>query len=192
MSVSALQPDELMRALAASLPLHFDELSLRLFTSDDFEAVVSYRNRPENRRFMYAPNQTPAELRAWVAGGAPVFLRDGDAVNLAIEAEGVVVGDVMLKVVSLPSRQMEIGWSLHPDHTGRGIASRAAEALLDLAFELGAHRVVAVLDEDNRGSARVAERIGMQLEATLVDAEVNPATGDFGTTLIYAQRQGAP
>lgn len=190
MSVSPLEPDALMKGLAASLPLRFDELSLRIFTPDDFDAVASYRNLPQNRRYMYAPDQTPAEIRAWVSGGAPVFLRDGDAINLAIDDGGVVVEDVMLKVVSLPSRQMEIGWSLHPDYTGRGIATRAAAALLELAFDLGAHRVVAELDEENRASAGVAERIGMHLEATLVDNEVNPATGEFGTSLIYARRQG--
>ena len=191
MSVSPLEPDDLMAGIAARLPVMLDDLRLRTFAPDDFDAVAAYRNHPDNRRYMYAPDQTPAELRAWVAGGAPVFLRDGDACNLAIEADGRVVGDVMLQVVSLKSRQIEIGWSLNPAETGRGFATRSAEALLALAFELGAHRVVAQVDEDNAASAKVAERIGMHREATLIDAEVNPATGDFGTTLVYATRRGS-
>lgn len=190
MSVSPFDPDDLMVSIAARLPIEVDDLRLRTFTPADFDAVSSYRNHPDNRRFMYAPDQTPAELRAWVAGGAPVFLRDGDACNLAIESDGRVVGDVMLQIVSLASRQAEIGWSLNPAETGRGFATRAAEAVLDLAFDLGAHRVIARLDRDNTASAKVAERIGMHLEATLVDAEVNPAIGDFGTTLIYTARRG--
>ena len=191
MSVSPLEPDDLMAGIAARLPVELDELLLRTFTPDDYESVAAYRNHPDNRRYMYAPDQTPAELRAWVAGGSPVFLRDGDACNLAIEAEGRVVGDVMLQVVSLASRQMEIGWSLNPAETGHGFATRSAEAVLALAFKLGAHRVVAQLDEDNIASAKVAERIGMHREATLVDAEVNPVTGEFGTTLVYATRRGS-
>ena len=71
---------------------------------------------------------------------------------------------------------------------GKGVATEAARAALDLAFSLGAHRVFAHLDEENIGSRKVAERIGMALEARHVDDEVNPATGEFGTSLVLAVR----
>ncbi|HEY5250597.1 MAG TPA: GNAT family protein [Acidimicrobiales bacterium] len=56
--------------------------------------------------------------------------------------------------------------------TGHGYAADAAHALLHLAFdELGLHRVVARVDARNRSSARLATRLGMRLEAHLVENE---------------------
>ena len=126
---------------------------------------------------------------AWTAGGAPVILRDGDACQLGIEQDGRLVGDLMVRITSLGSRQAELGWTIAPDAQGRGVATEAARAALELAFAMGAHRVIAHLDEENVASRRVAERIGMTVEARHVDDEVNPATGEFGTSLILAVRR---
>lgn len=189
MSVEPLQPAEVMRAVREALPVVTDRIRLRALEPADLDVVRAYRNDPDQRRWMYSRDQTEAELMAWTAGGAPVFLRDGDAVNLGIEADGRLVGDVMLQVVSLASRQVELGWVVAKEAQGRGIATAAARALLDLAWVLGAHRVKAHLDADNEGSLRVAERIGMTVEGRFVDDEVNPATGEYGTSLVLAIRR---
>ncbi len=50
-----------------------------------------------------------------------------------------------------------------PDLWGRGFAHEAGSAVLDYAFEtLGLSRVVADVDEPNRASIRVLERLGMR------------------------------
>jgi RimJ/RimL family protein N-acetyltransferase len=59
--------------------------------------------------------------------------------------------------------------------------------LLSLAFDTyGFHRAFASIDAENLASVRVAQRIGMRLEATLVENAVRPADGAWGTELIYA------
>ncbi|MBO1768989.1 GNAT family N-acetyltransferase [Agrococcus sp. TF02-05] len=189
MPVQPIAPAEAMRTLRAALPLRTERLVLRTLSPDDLEAVRGYRNAPGQRRWTYNRDQTEAELMAWTAGGAPVFLRDGDAAQLGIEQGGALVGDLMLRITSLGSRQAELGWMIAAEHQGRGIATEAARAALELAFAMGAHRVIAHLDEQNVGSRKVAERLGMQLEARLVDDEVNPATGELGTSLIFAVRR---
>ncbi|GAA2800732.1 GNAT family N-acetyltransferase [Saccharopolyspora taberi] len=55
---------------------------------------------------------------------------------------------------------LEIGYWLHPDHTGRGVATRAAEALVLEAFRIGADRVEIVHDAANRASGAVPRRLG--------------------------------
>jgi RimJ/RimL family protein N-acetyltransferase len=191
MPVQPIAPAEAMRTMRAALPLRTERLVLRLLRPDDLEAVRAYRNAPGQRRWTYNPDQTEAELMAWTAGGAPVFLRDGDAVQLGIELDGALVGDLMVRITSLGSRQAELGWTVAPAVQGTGVATEAARAALGLAFSLGAHRVIAHLDEENVGSRKVAERIGMQVEARHVDDEVNPATGELGTSLIFAVRRQA-
>lgn len=189
MPVRPIAPAEAMRTLRDVLPLRTARLVLRTLSPDDLEAVRGYRNAPGQRRWTYNRDQTEAELMAWTAGGAPVFLRDGDAAQLGIELDGVLVGDLMLRITSLTSRQAELGWMIAAQQQGKGIATEAARAALELAFAMGAHRVIAHLDEQNVGSRKVAERLGMQLEARFVDDEVNPATGELGTSLIFAVRR---
>jgi RimJ/RimL family protein N-acetyltransferase len=78
----------------------------------------------------------------------------------------------MLRLKSLESRQGEIGWSLHPDAQGRGLATEGAREMLRIGFdELGLHRIVAGCDSRNTASLRVMERLGMRREAEFVDYE---------------------
>ena len=186
MSVQPIEPADAMRIVRAALPIRTDRLMLRGLRTDDIDAVRAYRNAPGQRRWTYTRDQTEAELMAWTAGGAPVFLRDGDAVQLGIELEGRLIGDLMVRISSLASRQVELGWMIAAEAQGRGIATEAAAAALELAFDIGAHRVTAQLDEENVASRKVAERIGMALEGRFVDDEVNPATGELGTSLYMA------
>lgn len=188
MAVAPLEPARLMRTLRGALPLRTERLVLRDLRPDDLEAVRAYRNAPGQRRWTYNRDQTEAELMAWTAGGAATFLRDGDAHQVGIDLDGALVGDLMLRVTSLGSRQMELGWMIAAEAQGRGIATEAARAALDLAVAMGAHRVIAHLDEQNVASRRVAERLGMVVESRMVDDEVNPATGEYGTSLILAVR----
>lgn len=191
MTVQPIEPVEAMRIMRAALPIRTERLVLRTLRPDDLPTVGAYRNAPGQRRWTYTREQTEAELMAWTAGGAPVFLRDGDAVQLGIEHGGALVGDLMVRITSLGNRQAELGWMVAAEAQGRGIATEAAAAALELCFALGAHRVSAQLDEENVASRRVCERIGMSLEGRFVEDEVNPATGELGTSLFMAARRSA-
>ncbi len=97
---------------------------------------------------------------------------DGDAlVLIADESDtGRTVGEFMLRLKSVASRQGELGWSLHPDAQGRGFATEAAREMLRIGFdELGLHRIVAGCDSRNTGSLRVMDRLDMRREAEFVD-----------------------
>jgi RimJ/RimL family protein N-acetyltransferase len=62
-----------------------------------------------------------------------------------------------------------IGYALHPDVHGRGLAAEAAAELLAVGFlELGLRRITADAYADNVASNRVLRRIGMRLESTSV------------------------
>ena len=56
---------------------------------------------------------------------------------------------------------VEVGWHLHPEFQGRGLATEAARAVLALAGTAGIDEVLALTDLDNVASQRVAERLGM-------------------------------
>jgi RimJ/RimL family protein N-acetyltransferase len=66
-------------------------------------------------------------------------------------------------LASVRSNPLEIGWRLHPDFWGQGLASEAAACMAAFAFDsLGASELIAVRHPDNVASARVMDRLGMQ------------------------------
>jgi RimJ/RimL family protein N-acetyltransferase len=96
-----------------------------------------------------------------------------------------VVGDVGLQWVSERDRTAEIGFIVDPRQQGKGYATEAARALVDWAFAAaGLHRVIGRLEARNAASARVLEKLGMRLEAHLVENEW--VKGEWQSELVYA------
>jgi len=63
------------------------------------------------------------------------------------------------------SPDIELLYGLRPAHRGQGLATEAARAALEYAFDAGLFtRVYARTDVSNRLSVRVIERLGMQFE----------------------------
>jgi RimJ/RimL family protein N-acetyltransferase len=79
---------------------------------------------------------------------------------------GVPAGTVLLKQLPDGGGEIEIGWHLHPDSWGRGLATEAARALLARGFALGLAEIWAVTDPDNQRSVRVCKKLGMRLLGT--------------------------
>jgi RimJ/RimL family protein N-acetyltransferase len=73
----------------------------------------------------------------------------------------------------------------HPEHHGNGYATEAGAAVLGLGFEaFGLHRIAGSCDARNVASARLMERLGMRLEATLRETEY--VKGIWCDELVYA------
>lgn len=61
--------------------------------------------------------------------------------------------------------EIEMIYVFASDSWGKGYATEAASALRDYAFQrLGLRRIIALINPENPASARVAEKVGMQLE----------------------------
>ena len=170
-------------------PLITERLELRPVTPGDADAFLAWRSLPEVARYMFQPPWTP-ELAArklidW--SGAP-FTMPGDVLVLAVtrRASQDVIGEVLLKWAP-GTGQTEVGYGFRPEVAGAGYATEAVRAALGLAFETyGFHRVFARIDEENVPSARVCERLGMRLEARLVESDIRPDDGVWATELNYA------
>jgi RimJ/RimL family protein N-acetyltransferase len=58
---------------------------------------------------------------------------------------------------------VELGYELHPDVWGSGLATEAASATIEVALgTLGLERVVAVVNAGNHRSIRVLEKAGLR------------------------------
>jgi len=172
---------------APALPRRTERLVLRPFRHGDEAGVLAYRSRDDVVRYMPADPLQPAGADAFIAErlAATRIAASDEKIVLAVEHDGRVIGDLLIKAGQLADRQAEIGWAFNPRFHGRGLATEAARELLVMAFgELGMHRAWAQLDPRNTASARLCERLGMRREAYF--REDLWFKGEWGDTAIYA------
>lgn len=158
--------------IAPPVPLRTERLVLRPVVPADAPAIGAYCADPEVTRYLPFPaldaDALAKRMERLVAATAPVGV--SDFLALAVEHEGVLVGDLMLRFSAAhgedqPPSIAELGWVFAPEHGGRGFATEAARALVDLAFTTyPLHRLMAQLDPRNTASARLCARIGMRQE----------------------------
>ncbi|MFN8620886.1 MAG: GNAT family protein [Chloroflexota bacterium] len=159
-----------------ALPILTERLALRQARAEDLDLWAALEADPEVVRYLYIdvmPRERSAERLA-AAIPRVRFSAEHDAVQLIMERRdtGAAIGHVLLAWTSEIHRAGEIGWVLAPAHVGHGYATEAARALLALGFDgLGLHRIVARADARNHASVRVMRRLGMRLEAHLVENE---------------------
>jgi RimJ/RimL family protein N-acetyltransferase len=80
---------------------------------------------------------------------------------------GGVIGDCGLQPLEHRGPEVELGYDLHPDAWGRGLATEAARAVMHQAFDpIGIARVVAVVKPDHLASQRVLEKAGLRRAGT--------------------------
>jgi hypothetical protein len=97
----------------------------------------------------------------------------GDWLQIAVAraGDGPLVGDCALAPQAHEARTVEIGFTIAPEHQGRGYAREAVSLLLRYLFgQLGKHRVTASCDSRNAPSVRVLETVGMRREGHLAGA----------------------
>lgn len=171
-------------------PVRTTRLTLRPATADDDVATWEFRRLPEVSRWLTQNTGTLTEYRT------QFFDPDSLAKTLVVELHGHVIGDLMLEVQDAWAQtevadraravQGELGWVLHPDHTGRGYATEAVRALLDIAFdELQLRRVTATCFAANEASWRLMERVGMRRETYNVRESLHRC-GEWLDGMVYA------
>lgn len=169
------------------LPIRTERLTLRLHTEGDLDALHAYYSDPEVARYLLVHPWTEEYGRREMARLVERTSLEAPcrALALAVEHEGRVVGDVALWATDGTGATGEIGWVFHPDVAGRGFASEAAGALLEVGFSrYGMHRVTAQLDARNAASAALCERVGMRLEAS--HRQDYWSKGEWTDSLLYA------
>jgi ribosomal-protein-serine acetyltransferase len=138
-------------------------------------ALRAQRWRPEDAAALLgAVIESQAHLRPWMpcADGydedsAAEFLRECDAqwASRNAFAYAIIVGDQVVGSAGLHNRVgdggLEIGYWVHGDWTGRGVATDATAALTDAALALpGIDRVEIHHDAANVASGRIPAKLG--------------------------------
>lgn len=157
-------------------PVRTPRLQLRPCTPDDLDAMWGWRRLPEVNRWLgLAPDTMEAfrERHLEPARLASLYL-----IERLPEHESdapTPIGDLMIRIedawaqLEVAERakgvEAELGWVLDPASTGRGYATEAVRAAIEVCFgPLGLRRVHAGCFADNEPSWRLMERLGMRRE----------------------------
>lgn len=157
-----------------------DRFLLRRFTDADAPFLLDLHARPEVMRWIGTgavqadPAQAADRAARYAALDHPVrgiwaiADRDGGALLGTLLLKGLpesaapLAGDDPAPRDVPEEGETEIGWHLHPDAWGRGVATEAARRVLVHAAEGGLTRVLAVTNPANAPSQAVCRRIGMR------------------------------
>ena len=128
-------------------------LSLRPARPDDLEGLHAVLSDPRATLWWSTPpHQTIEQTAAWLDA---MMANGPDHPDFVVELDGRVVGKAGFHV--LP----DVGYILHPDVWGRGLATEAVAAAIDHVFATtDLETLTADVDPDNAASIRLLERLG--------------------------------
>jgi len=107
-------------------------------------------------------------------------------VLLVLAADRSIIGSAGLQTREPDVPSFEIGYWLHTAYVGRGFVTEAVRALTRFGFDrLGGRRLELRIDDRNRRSQAVAERLGYEWESTF-RSDHRDNLGELGDTRIYA------
>jgi len=132
-----------------------DRLVLRPARLDDAGALHAVFIRPEAMTWWSSPpHETLDQTRAWLDS---MIAHQHSGLDFLIERDGQVIGKAGFFAAP------DIGYILHPDHWGQGLAREAVVAVLDRLFALTDHaEATADVDPDNAASIRLLESLGFR------------------------------
>lgn len=155
-----------------------DRLILRQMRTTDNSDLLEYQSNAEIVKYIPWPQRTADQVRQalekTIKEDKSALENEGDVINLAWELKttGKVIGQSNLNFLSKNDKKAEVGYVTHQDFQRQGFAYEATMAVINHAFlNCDIHRIIANIDTRTPASAKLAEKIGMRLEATFLEAE---------------------
>ncbi|WP_439477364.1 GNAT family N-acetyltransferase [Brevundimonas sp.] len=128
-------------------------LILRSARPDDLEAIHAVLSDPRATLWWSTPpHETVEQTKAWLDG---MIANGPDHPDFVVELDGRVIGKAGFW--NLP----DVGYILHPDAWGQGLAAEAVGAAIDHVFRTrDLETLTADVDPENAASIRLLERLG--------------------------------
>lgn len=172
-----------MTTMNPSTAAETDRLILRRFREEDLRDLHEYLSDPRVVAFEPYEPMTMEEVRENLAWRVATE----EMVAVELKSTGKLIGNVYLGRRDYDT--LELGFVFNAGYWGQGFARESCDALMDMAFSRGVHRICAQCDPENDRSRRLLERLGFTREGYLRqnvffrrDGQGNPLWKD---TLLY-------
>ncbi len=167
--------------------LSTERLILRKLQVADYKDMYAYSCIPETSRYLlWSPHESSRFTKRYLSYVQGQY-RDENFYDFALEDKETktMIGTCGFTSFDLDNNAAEVGYVLHPDFWGRGLAVEALTRLMQFGFsELRLHRLVARIIDENTASKRVAEKCGFRHESTHKEAML--IKGEYRTICEYA------
>lgn len=147
--------------------LRTPRLTLRPHRLGDAPQWYAIQSDPEVLRFIPWPRRDALASRRHLLQRTrrTVLRKRHDFLALAVEHDGVLIGDIGVHLRDVPAatRTAEISWIIDRRHARHGYAREATSAALEaLVTRLGARTITARIDEGNERSITMARRLSFR------------------------------
>lgn len=137
-----------------------ERLTLRRIQENDYIDMYKYTVKEEVAKYVsWTPHESIEDTKAICKMWANEY-SNNDRYNWAIVYESTVIGSI--DVVKIIDTTAMLGWQIDSEYWNRGIMTEAATAVRDYMFsQIGIEVLEAEYAEENIGSGRVMQKIGM-------------------------------
>lgn len=147
--------------------LETKRLIIRNFSQKDLDALVPILGNDKVMRFsLKGPLKTREDVQAYLKWILDHDEKYGYSLFAILEKHSQqLIGFAGFMCQTIDEEQRtELGYRLHPDYWGQGIALEATSALADYAFnQMHVKELVSIIDPKNEPSVKLAKRLGMHL-----------------------------
>jgi [ribosomal protein S5]-alanine N-acetyltransferase len=145
--------------------LETERLILREMTIHDVDDLLEVLSDPEAMQFYPQPFDCQM-TQTWIERNIQRYAQHGFGLwAIILKENGKLIGDCGLVVQEVGGvEEIEVGYHVHRDLWGKGLATEAAQACRDYGFsQLGFDKLISLINPANIASRRVAEKNGMRL-----------------------------
>lgn len=147
--------------------LETERLILREFTIDDLDAFAALMADPKVMRFsLNGPMKNMAQVKEYFQKRILNHYAQYGYGLYAIfyKKDNCFIGSIGLMTQNIDDEdKVELGYRLHPQYWGKGLATEACLAICNYAFtQLGLDELISIIDPKNIRSLGVAKRVGMK------------------------------
>ncbi len=163
-----------------------ERLVLRILELKDKEVFLAYRGNPAVVQFQTWDPPSLQEVERFIQQNLAVIPNTPNTwLQLGITLHNdQLIGDIGLHFLE-DGAQMEIGYTLAPEHQGQGYAFEAVKAILGYLFgQLEKHRITASVDPENVRSRRLLEKLGFRQEGFFIQSIL--IRGEWCDDVVYA------
>lgn len=147
--------------------LETERLLLREMKKSDFNDVYEYSSNPQTSEYLlWEVHRSPEYTKEFVDYVISKY-KSGEYNDWALvyKPDNKMIGTCGFTKIDQENNVAEIGYVINPNYWNMGIATEAAEAVIDFAFNtMGMNRVEAKFMYGNDASLSVMKKLGMKFE----------------------------
>lgn len=150
------------------MQIHTERLLLRPIHKKDASVVFAYRSDKSTSQYQGWVPETLEDTIDFIQNKICAMMnRPGTWFQMVIinQENDAIIGDIGIHFTDEENKQAELGCTLDKKYQGKGYATEAMRAVINLLFnELNKHRISASIDPRNTESIKLVERLGFRLE----------------------------